>query len=47
MKKVSPMDLEEISKYKNPPERVKKCMEAVFLVLTNKILEWKEIKKEM
>ena len=38
------MDFEEIAKYNNPPARVKKCMEAVFLLISGKILTWKEMK---
>ncbi len=44
---ISEENLIEISKYKSPPERIKKCLEGVFLILKGKILDWKEIKSEM
>ncbi len=47
VKAIDDDQLLEISKYKNPPERVKLCLEAVFLLLDRKVLDWNQIKKEM
>lgn len=40
-------DLEELSKYKNPPERIRFFLEGMFYLLKERKLEWDQIKKEM
>ena len=47
MKEMSEEQLAEIASYKNPPERLRICLEAIVLILTGKKKEWKDIKKEM
>ena len=47
MKEMSEEQLAEIASYKNPPERIRMCLEAIVLILTGKKKEWKDIKKEM
>lgn len=44
---ITPKELNELSKYSTPPQRIKLAMEAVFLLLQNKVLLWKQIQNEM
>ena len=39
--------MEEIENYKNPPERIKKALEVIFLLLEGKVLDWDTIKRKL
>lgn len=44
---MSDKDLEELSKYKSPPERIRFFLEGLFYLLKERKFEWDQIKKEM
>lgn len=47
MQAMTEEQLTELASYKNPPERIRICLEAIVLILTGKVKSWAEIKKEM
>ena len=47
MKSLTQEQLEEIQAYKNPPWRIKMAVEAIYFLLTSKVLTWDEIRKKM
>lgn len=45
--KISNSQLEEVSKYMNPPERIKIALEAIMCLLHQKVMSWDQIKSEL
>ena len=45
--KISNAQLEEVSKYMNPPERIKIALEAIMCLLHQKVMSWDQIKSEL
>ena len=47
VKSITQVQLDEISKYKSPPDRIKTALEAIMYLLHKKVLTWDQIKSEM
>lgn len=47
VKSITQIQLDEISKYKSPPERIKIALEAIMYLIHKKVLTWDQIKSEM
>ena len=45
--KITPIQLDEIMKYPNPPQRIKMALEAICFLLEKKVLTWKEIQSRL